>query len=127
MDYTVGKRLYLQAQYIRGQLNEFGGGNLGDYLLAGGDLIFFDRHLVFRTFVMTDFPGPHRITKASTGERAWEEDPSVVIAPNIIMVPPWGFLQFEVGGFGFVGSRNSYFGQPGTGTSIAFLRVSGQF
>ncbi len=43
------------------------------------------------------------------------------------MVPPWGFLTFELGGFAFIGGNQTKFGQPATGTSIVFLKAIGSF
>ena len=49
-DYTFGKHVYVQAQYLRGFINEFGAGHIGNYVVGGTDLIFFGRKLVFRAF-----------------------------------------------------------------------------
>jgi hypothetical protein len=117
MDYTIGKHVYLQAQYLHGFIDEFGAGNMGDYLVSGTDIVFFGRHLVFRFFAVTQFPDRSRGIDA----------PSVVLAPDIIVVPPWGFATFELGGFGFVGRNDTKFGQSATGTSIVYFKVTGQF
>lgn len=114
-DYTIGKHVYVQAQYLRGFIDDFGAGNIGNYLLAGTDLIFFGRHLIFRAFTVTELP-----SKRNT-------DPSTVIAPAIIMVPPWGYATLELGGFGFIGKNTTKFGQTATGSSIAYLKVTGAF
>jgi hypothetical protein len=116
LDYTIGKHVYLQGQYVRGMINEFGAGNIGNYLVAGTDLIFFGRHLVFRFFTVTDFPEPKR-----------DEPSSVVLAPDIIIVPPWGYVTIELGGFAFLGRNDSYFGQPATGSSMVYFKVAGRF
>jgi hypothetical protein len=116
LDYTIGKHVYVQAQYLRGMINEFGAGNIGNYLVAGTDLIFFGRHIVVRFFTITSFPEPKR------GEPA-----SVVLAPDLILVPPWGYVTFELGGFAFIGRNDTYFGQPAVGSSIAYLKVAGRF
>ena len=124
MDYTIGKHVYLQAQYLRGFIDEFGAGNMGNYLVGGSELVFFGRHLVFRTFAVVDFP-------RSPAEYIFPEDgkdtASVVIAPSLIMVPPWGFVTLELGGFAFIGDYQTKFGQAATGSSIAYLKVAGQF
>ena len=115
MDYTIGKHVYLQGQYLRGFIDEFGAGNIGNYLVAGNELVFFGRHLVVRTFAVIDFP------------KGKEDTASTVIAPSLIMVPPWGFVTLEVGGFAFVGKDRTKFGQSATGSSIAYFKVAGQF
>ncbi|MCA9684970.1 MAG: hypothetical protein KC457_22500, partial [Myxococcales bacterium] len=114
-DYTIAKHIYVQAQYLRGFIDDFGAGNIGNYLVAGTDLVFFGRHLIFRFFTVTDFP-KNRSDKAS-----------LVLAPDIIMVPPWGYVTLELGGFAFLGRYDSKFGQAATGSSIAYLKVAGAF
>ena len=114
-DYTIGKHVYVQAQYLRGMIDDFGANNIGNYLLAGTDLVFFGRHLIFRFFTLTDFPK----------NRA--DAPSVVLAPNIIMVPPWGYATLELGGFAFLGRNDTKFGQTAVGSSIAYLKIAGSF
>ena len=114
-DYTIGKHVYVQTQYLRGMIDDFGASNIGNYLLAGTDLVFFGRHLIFRFFTVTDFP-------EDRDDRA-----SVVLAPDIIMVPPWGYVTLELGGFAFLGRNDTKFGQAAVGSSIAYLKVAGQF
>jgi hypothetical protein len=114
-DYTIGKHVYINTQYLRGFIDDFGANNIGNYLLAGTDLVFFGRHLIFRFFTVTDFP-------KNRSDRA-----SVVLAPNIIMVPPWGYAQLELGGFAFVGRNDTKFGQAAVGSSIVYLKIAGSF
>ncbi len=121
LDYTFGKHVYVQAQYLRGFIDEFGADHIGNYLVAGTDLIFFGRHLIFRLFGVVDFP---------TGKKDFlgrKDKGSAVIYPEILMVPPWGFLTFELGGFVFLGDETTKFGQKATGSSIVFLKATGQF
>ena len=114
-DYTIGKHIYIQAQYLRGMIDDFGANNIGNYLLAGTDLIFFGRHLIFRFFTLTDF------------RKGRDDTSSVVLAPNIIMVPPWGYATLELGGFAFLGERTTKFGQAAVGSSIAYVKIAGAF
>lgn len=114
-DYTIGKHVYVQAQYLRGMIDDFGASNIGNYLVAGTDLVFFGRHLIFRLFAVTDFP------------RNRADAASLVLAPNIIMVPPWGYATLELGGFAFVGRNDTKFGQTAVGSSIAYLKIAGAF
>jgi len=124
MDYTIGKHVYLQGQYLRGFIDEFGAGNIGNYLVVGSELVFFGRHLIVRTFAVVDFP---------SGK---QDAASTVIAPSLIMVPPWGFVTLEIGGFAFVSEASkskdkslnrTKFGQSATGSSIVYFKVAGQF
>ena len=116
-DYTFGKHVYVQAQYLHGMINEFGAGHLGHYLLGGTDLIFFGRKLVFRAFGMVDFPSNNPKGKG----------PSGVIAPALLFAPPWGYVNFELGSFALLGGDKTYFGQKATGSSILYLKVIGSF
>jgi len=115
IDYTFGKHVYVQAQYLRGFIDEFGADHIGNYLVAGSDLIFFGRHFIFRLFGVVDFP---------TGKG----DPgSYVIFPEVILVPPWGSVTFEIGSFFLLGKPETKFGQKAAGSSIAFFKVVGVF
>jgi hypothetical protein len=114
-DYTIGKHWYINAQYLRGFIDDFGTGNIGNYLVGGSELVFFGRHLIFRFFTVTDFP-------RNRADRA-----SAVLAPNIIMVPPWGYATLEVGGFAFLGRNDTKFGQSATGSSIVYVKITGSF
>lgn len=116
-DYTFGKHVYVQSQYLRGMINEFGAGHIGNYLLGGTDLIFFGRKLVFRAFGMVDFPSNNPRGKG----------PSAVIAPALLFSPPWGYVNFELGSFALLGGDKTYFGQKATGSSILYFKVIGSF
>lgn len=115
IDYTFGKHVYVQAQYLRGFIDEFGADHIGNYLVAGSDLVFFGRHFIFRLFGVVDFP-------TGKGDRG-----SYVVFPEILLVPPWGSLTFEVGSFFLIGKGDTKFGQKATGSSIAFFKVVGAF
>ena len=124
-DYTVAKRKgaplpgnpawYLNVQYLRGFIDDFGASNIGNYLVAGQELIFFGRNLVFRFFGVVDFP------------KGGEDKASVVLAPNLIIKPPWGFATLELGGFAFLGRNDTKFGQTAVGSSIAYVKIAGEF
>jgi len=116
-DYTFGKHVYVQAQYLRGMINEFGAGHIGNYILGGTDLIFFGRKLVFRAFGLVDLPGNNPKSKG----------PSGVIAPALLFAPPWGYVNFELGSFALLGGDKTYFGQKATGSSIVYFKVIGSF
>jgi hypothetical protein len=114
-DYTFGKHVYVQLQYLRGFIDEFGADHIGNYLVGGSDLIFFGRHLIFRAFGVVDLP---------TGRG---DDGSYVIYPELMLTPPWGSVTFSLGSFFLLGEPNTKFGQPATGTSIVFAKVIGTF
>ena len=115
LDYTFGKHVYVNAQYVRGFINEFGAGNMGNYAVAGTDLIFFGRHLIVRLFGVVEFPD-----KLS-------DQYAAALAPDIIVVPPWGYVTLEVGGFALLGGKNTTMAQRGAGSSIVYFKVAGQF
>ncbi len=128
LDYTFGKHVYVQAQYLRGFLNEFGADHIGDYVVAGTELVFFGRHLLLRCFGVVDFP-----TNNDPGEGT-----SGVIAPSIIGTLPWGYVSLEVGSFAFLQKdvelnngtsrfSRTFFGQPGVGSSIVYFKAIGKF
>jgi hypothetical protein len=125
-DYTFGKHVYVQAQYLRGFINEFGAGHIGNYVVGGTDLIFFGRKLVFRAFGVVDFPS-NNPDKHLTFDRKSVGGPSGVIAPALLFAPPWGYVNFEVGGFALLGANKTAFGQAATGSSIAYFKVIGSF
>ncbi|MBV1859541.1 MAG: hypothetical protein KUG77_14100 [Nannocystaceae bacterium] len=114
-DYTFGKHVYVQAQYLRGFIDEFGADHIGNYFVGGTELVFFGRHLLFRAFGVVDFP---------TGPR---DHGSYVIYPELVVVPPWGSITFDIGSFFLVGSDDTKFGQPAAGSSIVFTKVTGAF
>jgi len=114
-DYTFGKHVYVQAQYVRGFIDEFGADHIGNYVVGGTDLIFFGRHLIFRAFGVVDFPTDPR------------DNGSYVLYPELILVPPWGSITFNMGSFFLLGEEDTKFGQPAAGSSIAFAKVTGAF
>ena len=126
LDYTFGKHVYVQAQYLRGFINEFGAGHIGDYLVGGTDIIFFGRKLVFRVFGLVDFPS-NNPKRHVTDKGSTIGGTSGVIAPAILIAPPWGYVNFEVGSFALLGNNKTMFGQTLAGSSIAYLKVIGSF
>lgn len=114
-DYTFGKHVYVQAQYLRGFIDEFGADHIGNYVVGGTELVFFGRHLLFRAFGVIDFP---------TGPR---DNGSYVIYPELVLVPPWGSITFDIGSFFLLGADDTKFGQPAAGSSIVFTKVTGAF
>lgn len=115
LDFSFGKHVYVQGQYLRGFIDEFGAGHIGNYVVGGTDLIFFGRHLIFRMFGVVDLP---------TGRG---DEGSYVLYPELIVVPPWGSVTLELGSFFMLGGKQTKFGQAAAGSSIAFMKVAGQF
>jgi hypothetical protein len=117
LDYTLGKHVYLQAQYLRGFIDEFGADHIGNYLVGGTELIFFGRHMVLRLFGVVDFPRP------KYGQRG----ASYVIAPELRLVPPSGGMSLDIGSFALLGGPRTKFGQAAAGSSIVYVKVTGAF
>jgi hypothetical protein len=115
LDYSFGEHVYVQGQYLRGFIDEFGADHIGNYIVGGTDLIFFGRHLIFRMFGVVDLP---------TGRG---DNSSYVLYPELILVPPWGSVTFELGSFFLLGKPDTKFGQAAAGSSIAFFKVAGKF
>lgn len=126
-DYTFGKHVYVQAQYLRGFINEFGAGHMGNYLVGGSDLIFFGRKLVLRVFGLIDFPSNNPSKLRNAEGTLIRGGPSGVLAPALLFAPPWGYVNFEIGGFALFGANKTYFGQSAAGSSIAYFKVIGSF
>lgn len=116
VDYTAGRHVYLQAQYLRGFIDELGAAHIGNYLMAGTELTFLGRHLLIRLFGVVDFPSKRQDWKSS-----------YVVAPSIQLKPPWGFVTFEAGSFVLIGAKETKFGQSATGSSLVFGKVVGEF
>lgn len=114
LDYTFGKHVYVQGQYLRGFIDEFGVDHIGNYGVAGTDLIFFGRHLIVRVFGVV-------------GKAPRDTGVSGVVYPALLMTPPWGYVTFELGSFVLLGDDHTKFGQKAAGTSIAFLKAIGTF
>ncbi len=114
-DYTFGKHVYVQAQYLRGFIDEFGADHIGNYVVGGAELVFFGRHLLFRAFGVVDIPTDSN------------DNGSYVIYPELVLVPPWGSITFDIGSFFLIGEDDTKFGQPAAGSSILFTKVTGAF
>ena len=52
---------------------------------------------------------------------------SGVIAPELALVPKWGYLTFKLGAFALLGKSQTKFGQRATGSSIAYVKMQGRF
>jgi len=121
-DYTVGPHSYVNAQYVHGFIDEFGGGRTiwrasfdpgrevtapreGDYAVAGTDLKLLRDRLLLRLFVVYDL-----------------NDGSAVVFPQSILTGS-GATELTVGAFLFVGSPVTKFGDPAAGGSQVFARA----
>lgn len=115
LDYTFGKHVYVQAQYLRGFIDEIGASHIGNYLFGGTELAFLGRHLLVRLFGVVDLP------------RGKSDRASYVVYPALMFKPPWGYATLELGSFFLLGRPETKFGQKAAGSSIVFAKVVGEF
>jgi hypothetical protein len=126
VDYTAGKHVLLLAQYMHGFIDEFGFGNIGDYVMGGTQLAFRGRHVIAQVFGVLQLPKKRDIDESVAS--LWEGDKvSGVIAPELALVPKAGYLTFKLGAFALMGRHQSKFGQKATGSSIAYVKMQGRF
>jgi len=153
LDYTLGKHVYLNTQWVHGMTDEFGAGDfiqpdyvtragdgdweirrlrLGDYLVLGSDIALGGATL--RLFSLLDMTGYQTETAdGSGGERnivkhsAWSEDGfSAVLYPELM----FNFGNGLTAGLGTVqlfGKAHTKFGDPAAGGDLVFVRGSYDF
>jgi hypothetical protein len=104
MDYTIFPWWYVNAQYLHGFVDEFGGAHLNDYLVVGSDFKFLSDRVLLRLFTIFCI-----------------QDQSTVLYPQL-SVQPWGGMDLTVGGLIYLGANDTVFGSPLTGPSFVFVR-----
>jgi hypothetical protein len=129
MDYTPFPWWYINVQYLRGFVDEFGANKLGDYLVAGMDFKMLRDKLLLRIFGLVKFPVTCDTDRfglcledTGPGARRRREDASAAIFPQIVVAPVNG-AEFTVGAFLYFGARDTKFGSPTTGASTVFARA----
>jgi hypothetical protein len=125
VDYSFNEHVFMNIQYVRGFINEFGASALNNFLVAGVDLKFWSERILVRCFGLLQLdwiPGAFR----GRPRESWEDGLSANLFP-MVRVSPWGATALEVGGIIPLGSSDSYFGQPATGATTIFLRVHAAF
>lgn len=108
MDYTVTEWLYLNVQYLHGFVDEFGARELGNYIVAGGDLKLDHDRVMLRLFNIFDL-----------------DDGTYVLYPQLV-IKPWGWGEISVGSFIYSSSFNGFdettkFESRAAGKSSIFL------
>ena len=153
LDYTIGKAVYLNAQWVHGLADEFGSGDfispdfvtragdadweirryrLGDYMVLGTDLMFGKGTL--RLFSIVDLTGyQHEQGSGATGKREItrygpfsKKGHSVVLYPEL-MVGLGDGLKLSVGTVQLFGARHTKFGDPAAGGDLVFSKVRYDF
>lgn len=104
IDYTFTKNLYANIQYLHGFVDEFGSGQLGDYIVAGVDIKSTSEKVLLRMFGVLNL-----------------QDRSHVYFPSLIF-KPWGATEIQVGALLYGGERGSKFGGQESGSNLFFMK-----
>lgn len=150
-DYTFGKAVYVNAQWVHGMVDEFGSGDflnpgfvtrsgdadweirrhrLGDYLVLGSDIALGGP--VLRLFSLFDLSGYRTENTSGDGVATTAHSPfseegfSAVFYPEL-MVPLQSGLQLSAGAVAMFGKPYTKFGDPAAGGTLAFAKASQRF
>lgn len=110
VDYTFTEWLYVNVQYLHGFVDEFGARELGNYIVAGGDIkLDFDRFLI-RFFNIFNL-----------------DDGTYVLYPQVVF-KPWQGGELVIGSFiyssSFVGfDESTKFNSRAAGSSSVFIQA----
>ena len=153
LDYTVGKHVYVNTQWVHGLADEFGAGDflqpdfvtragggdweirrlrIGDYLVLGSDINLDGATL--RLFSLFDVTGYQTETAADAFNRRttskhspWSGDGfSAVLYPELMMRFGNG-IAASIGTIQKFGKKHTKFGDPAAGGDLAFVRGSYEF
>lgn len=108
MDYSLSDWLYVNVQYLHGFVDEFGAGDLGNFIVAGADIKLANDTALIRFFNVFDL-----------------DDGSYVLYP-MVTFKPWSGGELGIGGFVFSSAfgwnETKKFASRAAGRSSAFLR-----
>jgi len=153
LDYTIGKALYLNAQWVHGMADEFGQGDFidpdfvtraggdgweirrlrtGDYVVLGTDINL--PRATLRLFSILDVSGYHREDTAEPGSPPSitnfgpfsKNGFSAVLYPEL-MVSLGDGLNWSVGTIQLFGAEHTKFGDPAAGGDLVFTKVRYDF
>ena len=153
LDYTIGKSVYLNTQWVHGMADEFGYGDflnedrvtraggggweirryrLGDYLVVGTDVRV--AAATFRLFSLFDLSGYQKetTTEADGKPRVARYTPfsangfSAVLFPEIMLNLGDG-LNLSVGTIQLFGKSHTKFGDPAAGGDLVFTKIRYDF
>jgi hypothetical protein len=149
LDYTLGKGVYINAQWVHGLADEFGAGDfiqpgfvtragdadweirrlrIGDYMVVGSDIGLGGPTL--RIFTLLDLTG-YQTERAQEGRQDWaitKHGPlspkgfSAVLFPELMFNAGHG-LSMGVGAVILLGEEHTKFGDPAAGGNLAFVRA----
>jgi hypothetical protein len=109
VDYSILRNWYVNIQYLKGFVDEFGAQNLNQYVVLVNDLKFINETMLVRTVVV------HQI-----------EEPTGLVYPNIIFTPFQGG-ELSIGGLIYYGKPETKFGSPVVGPNVAFVKARYSF
>lgn len=107
-DFSITEWWYINVQYLYGFVDEFAQRNLSHYIVAGSDFMFDSQRFMFRIFGIVN-------------PELDPDDVSAVLYPNFFF-KYWNSFDISVGGFIYIGDRNTKFGSPVTGASNVFIK-----
>jgi len=113
IDYTILSWWYINIQYLRGFVDEFGMNDIGNYIVAGSDFKFFEDRLLFRLFGVIEINPDFSDSKNSHY--------SGIIYPELTL-SFWRAVDISIGGLFGIGKSDSVFGSPLSGPSMVFMR-----
>lgn len=125
IDYSFNEYVFLNVQYVRGMMNDFGATRMNNFLVAGLDLKFWSERILFRLFGLLQLDWLGEGFRGRPYEE-WEDQISGMLFP-MLRINPWGSIELDLGAIIPLGSRDSYFGQPATGATTVFLRARASF
>lgn len=150
LDYTIGKGVYVNAQWVHGLADEFGAGDfiqpgfitrggdadweirrlrIGDYLVVGSDINLGGPTL--RLFSLLDLTG-YQTERAQESNEDWkvtQHSPfsskgfSSVLFPEL-MFNSGNALRLSIGAVVLLGDEHTKFGDPAAGGNLAFVRAT---
>ena len=136
IDYTWNKYLYSNLQYVYGFIDEFGAGKqcfavtttigdtprcearIGHYLVVGSDIKLFSDQLLLRFFGAFKIPQYDDQPNPYTHQQVF----TAVLFPQVAWAV-WDATELSVGGFIFLGDRDTKFGDPAAGASEIFMKA----
>jgi hypothetical protein len=121
-DHSIGEHMFVDVQYVHGFIDELGAGNMNNYLVAGFDLKLWNERILIRLFTILQLDWIDDLFQGESSD-SWEDQISVSIRP-LIRINPWGSVLIDLAGIFPYGRNNSYFGEPGAGSTTIALRVS---
>jgi hypothetical protein len=124
-DYSFNQYVFLNVQYVRGIMNDFGATRLNNFIVAGVDLKFWSDRILIRLFGLLQLDWLDEGFRGRPFDE-WRDEISGNLFP-MFRINPWGSVDIDLGAIVPLGSRDSFFGQPATGSTEVFFRARAAF